>query len=272
MGDRLRTLRSPAVAPPRAVKAVEHAMDLLVSLADAGGELGVSDVARRVGLSKAAVHGLLATLESRQLVTRDAASARYRLGWGLYELGSAVAQESNLVQVARPHLRALAEQMGETALLGVLDQGSVLYVDWAESTSGLRMVGAAGARSPLHATASGKFWLAHQDEGFKQRFLAEPLRAYTAKTVTEPDLLRRQLLETARRGYAACWQEHELGLCSIAGGVVDSRSRLVATVSLAGPAPRITRRNATGFADAIRACTRDIGRQLGHVEPVAITP
>ncbi|HEY9478175.1 MAG TPA: IclR family transcriptional regulator [Microbacteriaceae bacterium] len=215
---------------------MEHAIDVLQVLTEAPRGLGVSAIAQRVGLSKATVHHLLGTLESRRFVVRDPMAAQYRLSWGVYELGAAVVRSVDLTRVARQYLDQLAVRTGESVLLGLLDGDSVLYLDRGEAPSGFRVVANAGRRCALHSTASGKVLLAFsQDPRLLQRIVTHPLAKLTPATITDPDLLRRELATVRWQGYATCWQEEEVNFCSLAVPVRDSSGAVIASLAIAGP-------------------------------------
>lgn len=251
-------------ARSRRVQAVDHAIDVLVMLGETGGSVSIGRIAQKIGLSKASVYHLLTTLESRQFVVRDAESARYRLGWSLYELGSKVAYAADVGRVARYYLDRLAVETGESVLLGILDHDAVLYLDRGDAPRGFHMVAGAGRRSPLHATASGKALLALSgDSGLVSRILAGPLQRFTEATITDPDRLLDELNTIRQRKYATCWQEHEVGLCSIAVPVRDYTGSVVATLAVAGPAPRLNA-NRTGCLSSLREAARSVEARLGH--------
>src|SRR5919198_568102 len=109
------TTPSDTARSPRLVGAVLKAVDLLEELRAHGDELGISELSRRTGMSKAAVYSTLNTLEVRRLVARNPETSMYRLGWGLWELGSRVPRNQNLVQAARGRMGTLAQRSGETA-------------------------------------------------------------------------------------------------------------------------------------------------------------
>lgn len=248
----------------RRVQAVDHAIDLLDAMARAGRAIGVSELARQTGLSKATVHHLLATLEARRFVMQDPHSSLYRLSWALYELGSTVVRDVELSRVARPFLDRLANQTGESVLLSVLDEDAVLYLDRGEAPSGLRMVANAGRRSPLHATASGKVLLAFaNDPQILERILGSPLPKLTSTTTTDPSTLRSQLAEVRLRGYATCWQEREVGLCSLAVPLRDYTGAVVGSLAVAGPESRLSPRTLTAHLSPLRAVAHDIELHLG---------
>lgn len=257
----------------RRVQAVEHAMDVLAAMAATGRPTGVSDIARHTGLSKASVHHILATLESRKFVMREPETNLYRLGWALYELGSTVVRNIDISRVARPFLDRLAEQTGESVLLGILDEDAVLYLDRGEAPNGLRMAANAGRRGPLHATASGKVLLAFADDhDLFRRIVDSPLRALTRTTITDPSVLRHEIAEVRQTGYATCWQETEVGLSSLAVAIRDYTGAVAGSIALAGPATRLTTRTLQAHLVPLQAAAHQIEVHLGGTTPSAQTP
>ena len=256
-----------AESGPRRIRSVEHAIDVLECLARIGRPTGVSELARQTGMSKAAVHHLLATLESRGFVMRQSDSSDYKLGWALYELGSNVVRDVDLSRVARPYLDKLAAQTNESVLLGILDGESVLYLDRGEAPSGLQMRANAGRRGPLHATASGKILLAYAaDPMLLADLLAKPLEPLTNATITDSDALRHDLAQARQQGYATCWQEGEVGLSSVAVPLRDYRGAVVASLTVAGPASRLTTRTLQSHLIPLHQARRRIEEHLGARE------
>jgi DNA-binding IclR family transcriptional regulator len=255
---------TPLRRGPRRVQAVDHAIDVLEAIARTpGSQAGVSDVARRTGLSKATAHHLLGTLEARRMVIKDPQTAAYRLGWSLYELGSIVARSADVARAARPFLDALAVQTSESVLLGILDGDAVLYLDRGDAPNGFHMVATAGRRSPLHATASGKLLLAFAGEEAIDAYLDKPLERFTPDTVTDAQVLRDQLGAIREDGYATCWQERELGLCSIAVGLRNHLGETAASLTLVGPAGRLTPESVDAHLAPLREAAQQIEAQLG---------
>jgi DNA-binding IclR family transcriptional regulator len=248
---------------PRRIQAVDHAIDVLECLARHGAPVGVSDLTRQLKLSKATVHHMLGTLEARGLVMREPGLPLYRLGWRLYELGSCVVRSVDVARVARPFLDELAQSTGESVLLGILDEDSVLYLDRGDAPNGFHMVATAGRRSPLHATASGKLLLAFANPELVERYLAGELQSYTQDTVTDPVTLRDQLEGIRACGFATCWQERELGLCSVAVGLRNHTLETVASLTLAAPAGRLTVENVPSHVEALRPAAQAIEALLG---------
>lgn len=250
--------------PTRTIGSVVHAVDVLQALSEAREPMGVSELARRTGLSKTTVHHLLATLESRRMVMRDPMSARFRLGWGLYELGTTVVHNVDLSRVARPYLDRLAAATEESVLLGILDDDSVLYLDRGEAPQGLRMTANAGRRGPLHATASGKVLLAFAgDQALIDRVLGHPLAGFTKTTIIDSNKLRHELATVRQLGYASCWQEREVGLCSVAVPIRNYTGAVVGSLAVAGPASRLTAQSLPAHLIPLNEARREIEAHMG---------
>lgn len=217
---------------------VTRAVTLLELLADHG-EQGVTELGRRLDVHKATASRLLGTLARRGLVERNPATDKYRLGPGLIHLAAAAMSGLDLVRRARPILEELAERTQETVNLGVFDGDTVVYVDQIAGTRAIVSASWVGRRIPLHCTSNGKVLLAHLPDAERERALALPLEARTKHTITDPDLLRAQLLEVQVRGYAQTLEELEEGLNAIAAPVRDAGGDVIAAVSVAGPAFRM---------------------------------
>lgn len=263
----MTTTNTETAARPRTrrVQAVDHAIDVLDTLADAGSPVGLTAIAEAVGLSKATVHHLLATLEARRLVARAPDGVKYQLSWALYELGMHVTRTVDLARVARPFLDDLAARTGESALLAINDADAVLYLDRGDAPTGFRMVASAGRRSPLHATASGKVLLAFdEDPDLWDRIASSPLKRFTDTTLTTVKQLRAELADVRTRGYATCWQEREVGLCSMAVPLRDYSGKVVASLAIAAPATRLNSDTQEAHRAPLLQAAAHISGHLGY--------
>lgn len=255
--------RGPGGKQLRPVKAVEHALDLLHCLAEEA-ELGVSDLARRTGLSKPSVYHILGTLEARRCITQNPRTGQYRLGWGLFELGAAVTRRVELIAVAQPFLELLSRSTGETTQLAVAAGTELLYVARHEAARSIRMAAAVGKRLPLHATASGKVLLAWYPREEIEEILAGPLERYTPATITDPDLLRADLEGVRNNGYAQCLAEHESDVNATATPVRNFAGEVVAALSLAGPVTRFDLAAMESARSELLAVAGRISADLGY--------
>lgn len=217
----------------RPMGTVERAINVLHALADAPGDLGNNEIARRTGVNPSTVSRLLGTLANDELVTRVADTGRFRLGPRLVELGNAALAGIDLRQDCRPRLEALTETTGETATLSIPYQQGTITVDFVQSPSSVRSVAQLGRPSVAHATATGKVFLAYG--GAAPTTHLDP---YTSRTLTDPAELGAQLTQIRRRGWAQVVGEREEDLNAIAAPVLSTTTGLVGIIGLQGPAGR----------------------------------
>src|SRR5687767_772147 len=199
----------------RPVGSVARALALLDALAE--GPAGVNALARRIEVNPSSASRLLATLERGGLVEREPGGP-YRLGLHLVALADRVLARLDVLDIARPQLRALVVQTGETATLSVPGGDEAGIVDFA-----------AGESSVRHATAVGKVLLAYAggDPGV--------LDAYTERTVTSAEALAAELAAVRERGWAEAEGEREPDLNALAAPVFRRGGELAAIIGLQGP-------------------------------------
>ena len=232
------------------VQSVERAADLLDALAAAPGPLTAPALADQCGLNRSTAWRILATLESHGLVERDADTHRYGLGLAVLRLAAAAGHQP-LVRAARPLLERLAATSGETVNLAVARRLELVYADQVQA-SHVMAPDWLGHRVPLHATSTGKAFLAALPEA---ELDALPLERYTDRTITDATALRSELDGVRARGFAESRGELEPALWGVSAAARDRAGRPVAVVSVWGAGERAGDLGALGadVADAARA-------------------
>lgn len=247
-----------------ALSTVQNAARVLKAFLGGTEQLGPSELGRRLGLGKSTVHRLLATLTAEGLIEQDPRTGGYRLGIVMFELGEAVRIHMDLHTAAAPVLAMLREETRETAQVGVLDRGEVVYVDRLESSHSLRLFTETGRRVPGHCTSSGKVLLAFLPGSQREALLsAAPLAALTPDTITDPARLRVELATVRARGWAEAVNEREIGVASIAAPVRNSRGEVVAAISIGAPLVRLGAAQRRRFARAVTEAGDAVSRRLG---------
>jgi len=248
------------------VQAVKRAITILKTLGEEEMELGVSELARRSGLQKSTVHRLLQTLQREGLVEQNPETGKYRLGLEILRLAGTVLRElEDLQQVARPFLRALAEECGETVNLTILAGDGVINVDRIPSPHRVRNIGWIGRKMPLHCVSAGKVFLAYMPEEEVERFLNSKLPQLTKYTITDPAKLREELQRVRELGYGVGLEELEEGLNAVAAPIRDYRGKVVAAISVSGPSFRLTREKIPEVAELTKRAADEVSRHLGYV-------
>lgn len=204
------------------------------------GNMGISELSRKLGIPKSTAHKIIATLEHYRIVERNTDTNKFHLGAKLIELGSLAQQSLDICTVARPVLRELNEQTGETVHLTLLEDDEVLYVDCVESRKRLRTYSVIGVRAPLYCTSVGKAILAFQSKDYIQRYLESVrLERFTDRTLTDSRSLRAELDMIRSRGYAIDDMEHEDHIRCIGAPVRDTKGMVTASISVSSPVQRL---------------------------------
>ena len=224
--------------PPQGAQAALRAVRLLKIFSIERPEMSLAELSKASGLNKTTTHRLLRALQSETLIERNAATGSYSLGPGIMALGVQALSSSDLRRRVRPVLRKLATETGETATLEVPVEDSMLILD---EVPGRHVVGAAGnigTRWPIHATSTGKVWLAFDDSAMNR--LNTELPRLTKHTAVRKDALPLQFAEIRRRGYAVTVDELEDGFTAVATVIRGALGDIQGALSIGGPTPRLS--------------------------------
>jgi IclR family transcriptional regulator, KDG regulon repressor len=250
------------------LSSVRNAARLLKEFSRGTREIGVTELSRRLGIGKSTAHRLLNTLAEERLLEQDPDTGAYRLGLAMYELGASVSLHSDLHEACSPVLDQLRNATGETVQVAVLDGREVVYVERRESPQALRLFGLVGHRNDAHCTSTGKVLMAYLPSTELDALLdgwSMPRR--TPLTVHEPAALRQQLAGVRQRGWAESVNEAERGVASVAAPIRNSRSVVVAAVSVAGPIQRLPGDSLKRFARPTVEAASVISARLGYRDP-----
>ena len=221
------------------VQSVDRAVSVLEILAQRG-EAGVSEVAADIGVHKSTAFRLLAALEERELVEQTQNRGKYRLGFGILRLASAVPGQLDVTHQARPICERLAVQLGETVNIAVRRSHFVVNIDQARGPS---------------AIDERRYVLA-----------ASGLARLTSHTITSETELEAEVEAAARDGYASSIEELEEGLNAIAAPVRDHIGRVIAALSVSGPVYRFSKERLRNVVAAVIAAAAAITHRMGHLE------
>jgi len=255
------------VDSPYQVQVLDRALGILDLLAGESPELGPSEVSERTGLHKSTVHRLLQVLERHRLIEKIAQNGKYRLGLRLFELGSKAMTQFDLRERAQAYLKRLVLETGETAHICILDGDRMLSIANVESPRTLRTPSTVGHRTPLHCTSVGKALLAFLPESEQNDLINQcELTDYTRRTITKPARLKAELKLIRQRGYAMDDEEVEEGLRCVGAPVMDHSGRVVAAMSIAGPAFRLTDDRIPAVARSVIQAASELSVELGYKE------
>ncbi|NRF70262.1 IclR family transcriptional regulator [Aquincola sp. S2] len=243
------------------VAAVHEALSVLMHVAHAPG-LGVTEIARRSGNTKARTFRLLTTLEQSGFVQRGPTDTDYVLGPIALVLGLAAQEQVSLARLGRRHLEALGQRFDENVQIRVRDGlVSVTVVKW-DSSQGVRVHSDIGVRRALHAGASGKLLLAFAPEALQQQVLDGPLERFTPQTLSQRAKLAREIAQVREQGYAVSKGEVFGGVVAAAVPVLDARGEVIAALGMSIPEVRAPA-DLAPHVDALTRAAQGLSRELG---------
>jgi IclR family KDG regulon transcriptional repressor len=251
------------------IQTVSHALRLLEEFRTED-ELGVTELSRRLNLHKNNVFRLLATLEQRGYIEQSSANERYRLGSKCLELGETFCRSHSLLDQARPILRALAQEIGETVHLAQMTAFEVVHVDAQVYQQPILTPSRVGQRLPVHCTALGKVLLGSTSECCREVYdhkvvAGRKLPPRTRATIVDPIKFFEQVRTAAGQGFALDLEECEEGLCCAAAPVYDRTGLAVAALSASGPSFRLGPDELiSAIVPKVVAAAERLSRDLGY--------
>ena len=241
------------------IRAVERALDVLLCFDSQTPALSMTQISERVGINKSTVHRLLATLEARRFVDRDPLTGIYKPGLRLLQMAFLTLEHNDLRRLASPFLHNLCEQHRENVNLGVLDDADVVYLEVVESPQRVKLAAAPGERLPAFCTASGKAILAFLPEETVRRILGQGMPRCTQATLVTPEAFLENSRQVREQGFAMSEQEFEEGINAVA---VPICNHPIASVSIAGPAYRLTRKRMLEIGPLLIKVANEIAREI----------
>ncbi|MGY1581889.1 IclR family transcriptional regulator [Streptomyces sp. MN13] len=248
---------------PSAVQSVDRAVSVLEILARHG-EAGVTEIADELEVHKSTAFRLLGVLENRGLVAQAKDRGKYYLGAGVLRLAGAAAVRLDISQEGVPVCRELADELGETVNIAVLDDDAAVNIMQARGTASVTAQNWLGRRTPLHATSSGKVLFAHMPPTLREGLLARPLPRFTDRTVTGASMLRGELEAVVEQGYGVTVEELELGLAAVAAPVRAHDGKVIAAISVSGPVYRLNADRLPELAKRTVAAGAELSRRMGY--------
>lgn len=250
---------------PYRVQVLDRALAALEVLAGCASECSLVEICRTLKLHKSTAHRLMMVLEQHRMVDKNPDTGRYRLGLKLFELGSKAIAALDLRRHAKPYLDRLQRELGETVFFCLLDEGQVFYIEKLESQQSVRTACTVGSRAPAYCTAVGKAMLAELTEAEVNQIVRRwGLKTITPNTITTNSALKAELKAIRCRGYAIDNEEKELGLRCVSAAVRGDQGKLLAALSVSGPAFRVTQERVPEIGRAVMQAAMDLSYEFGY--------
>lgn len=250
------------------VQSVQHALELfeVFRTSEKKEEFGVTELSKTLGLHKNNVFRLLATLESRGYIEQNLNTENYRLGIGIFNLGQKFINKQGILKLSKPFMEKIVEKINESVYIGILREGSVIYLDIVEAPQTVRIVSRVGRDVPAYCTAIGKVQLAYaSEEEINKIYMGARLRKYTENTITSLPVLKSHLRKIGEVDYAIDNEEFEEEVRCIAVPVKDYLGVPVSALSASGPASRMTdKKMYDEILPVLRKYAKEISKRLGY--------
>lgn len=248
-------------------QSVSRALSLLIKLSEEADGLNLSELARRVKLAPSTAHRLLTTLQLDQFVRFE--DGRWLIGVRSFDVGTSYMRARDICYMARPYLRILMQETGETSNLALVENDELVYLAQTECPELMRALARPGAKAPLTCSAVGKACLAFMPRKKAESLISKAgIAQLTTKSHITSTSLWRDLEDTRKRQFAVDDEEHSDGLRCVSAPLFGSNSEVIGALSVSGPSVRISSQRMASFGQIVKRISRDMTQALGGTWPV----
>jgi len=253
---------------PGLSQSLERGLAILSAFTPDRPDLGISELARKLDLTRSTTHRYVATLTTLGYLQQDDSTRKYRLGPRVLDLGFSVLGSLGLREIAAPHLRRLTDTTGHTSNLAIRDDTDVILIDRVRGRPGpyhrLEFNLHVGSRIPAYCSATGKALLAFLPRPDLERILDRTdLVQRGPRTLTDKRALLAELEQVRQTGIATNDEELESALRSIASPVRTRSGEVVAAINVAIPwSPVPISELVTRLGPAVQATADQIAAQV----------
>ncbi|HWF92882.1 MAG TPA: IclR family transcriptional regulator [Terriglobales bacterium] len=249
--------------PSGSVGVISKVLLILEALQNSPVGLGLKGVCDATSINKSTAHRFLKHLEREEYLLRTPGGV-YLIGPRLAQMSACARPGTSLQAAARPILSNLWRSTHETVNLGVLDHGSVFYVDVMESPHEFRLVSRIGTRRPLHVTGLGKVLTAFLPSNEYERTLSGiGFQRLTSKSISNTNQLRAELGKVRRQGYAVDNEEALLGCRCVSAPIINNDKVAIGALSVAGPVTRMSQARVPALAKEVKAAAKAVSIAMG---------
>ena len=247
----------------RHVEAVLKAMDILDCF-QVQPILSLKQISEMTGLNKSRIIRLCGTLAAKGFLMVDSETHKYKLGVKLLSLSRVYEQSNTLISLARPILKDLAQNTGESATLFVIDGVDRLCLAREEGTHSIRFNILEGQRLPLHAGAGGKVLLAFGSPDLRKKVLKNFPKKLTRNTITDPKDFQREFESIRQQGFAFSSGERDAEVAALAAPIYNHEDQVCAALSVAGPINRFSPTHNAKNLKLLMASAERLSKMLGY--------
>lgn len=246
------------------IQSISRAAAILNTLSEQPGGMTLTEVSQTVGLSTSTAHRILTSLNEEKYVQFHTSTNLWSIGVQCFIAGSAFLRSRELLTIARPFMRRLMEECGESVNLAVEDRGEVVYLAQVECRAMMRAFAMPGGRAAIHCSGVGKALLSEYDRKLVREILKQKgLAQYTPKTLKTYKAFQQSLDKSRQQGYAIDDEEQAIGVRCIAAVIHNEERSPIAAVSVTGPTVRLSDDRIEGLGSLVNRAAYDITLAYG---------
>ena len=220
------------------VKSLVKVFAILECFSSQEPELGISEIARKLGMLKSTVYNIVATCEALGYLVQNKENGKYYLGVKFLQFSYIINNHMGIRSIFLPYMHKIVEIVHETLYLGIPYENEVLYIECCHPMPQVSSRAILGEHAPMYCTGLGKAMLAFLPKDEQKKYAAQKLEKFTENTITDCQTLLNELEIIRERGYAIDNMEHEYGVICIGVPVFGNDGRVVAAVSASAPSLR----------------------------------
>ncbi len=251
---------------------LKKAIEILKLIAADTAPLGVTDISKKLGISKSTTFGILKALEGEGFLYKEPVSKKYSIGQALVDLSQQVFKGIEITTIARPHLEKLEELVDETVFLGIMEENKVKVLDVIEARKPFKITSPIGTKFPITASVLGKVFLSALDDEEVKRLLKEiGLPRYTENSITDPARFLEEIEKTRRIGYGIDSEEYLKGIRAIAT-LIYAQDKPVGAIWIVGFAHAMKDEKLPRMIQHLKETEKIVSARISHLYPGRIVP
>lgn len=244
------------------VKSLVKVFAILECFSSSEPELGVSEIARKLGMLKSTVYNIVATCEALGYLVQNKETGKYYLGVKFLQFSYIINNHMGLRAIFLPYMHQIAEEIHETVYMGIPYENEVLYIECCYPLPQASSRAILGEHAPMYCTGLGKAMLAFLPKPEQEEYAARKLEKFTENTITDRQILLDELETIRCRGYAIDNMEHEYGVTCIGIPVFGNDGRVVAAISVSAPSLRFNDEAIKAHASRMQEILQPIQNKL----------
>ena len=245
------------------IQVLDRAIGIMEAVADVDG-ITLTSIAHQTGTTTSTAHRILTSLETNGFVTMDRERKLWFVGVRAFQVGNGFLRNRKVVDLARPIMRDLMSETGESVNLGVEDDGTIVYLAQIECHNPIRAFHRPGTRTPIHSSAMGKAIMATWPDADIRKLMEKVgMPGFTRKTLTNDRRFFADLEKTRERHWAFDDEEATVGMRCVAASIANEFEEVVGAVSISGPTTRLTYDRVGELGPRIKRAAGEITRAIG---------